>query len=112
MILVANNLDLLRNEFIALLAVASNLGLGEFFPFLEEFNVVLLGFLLNQTVVFVHLSHKLDMTLMHLFHVFFDLEDVLLCKLDWYKATTRTVKFGLLPPRNEVRFELRVLEIF
>jgi hypothetical protein len=58
-------------ELLRLLAILSDLVFCHFTPFLEKFDVVVLGFLLDHFVVEVHLSHKLDVALMDDFHVFF-----------------------------------------
>lgn len=68
-------------ECLRLLTVLSDLILGYFPPFLEEFNVVLLCFLFDHLVIFIHFSHQLDMPLVHLGHVLLDLQDVRFRKL-------------------------------
>lgn len=59
-----------------------NLLLCDFLPLLKEFDVILLGLLLDEFVVLVHLSHQSHVPLVHLLHIFFDFDDVLLRKLD------------------------------
>lgn len=77
-----NSFDLLLDETVALLPVACDLCPGKLLPLGKELNVVLLGLVLDHLVVVVHVGHQLDVPLMHLPHVFLDLEDVGLRKVE------------------------------
>ena len=64
------------------LPILLNLLLSDFLPLLQELDVVLLRLLLDEFVVLVHLPHQSHVPFVHLLHVFLDLDDVLLGKLD------------------------------
>ena len=72
-----------EGKLLCVLSVLLDLSLCNFFPFTKELDIVLLGLLFNQFIVFVHFSHKANMAIVHLFHILFNLNDVFLGKLDW-----------------------------
>ena len=50
-------------------------------PFLQKLYIVFLRLLLNKLIVCIHLTHQINMTLVHFFHVLFDSIYVLSCEL-------------------------------
>ena len=72
----------LEGQSLCSFPVLLDLLLGDFLPLLQEFDVILLGLLLDEFVVLVHLPHQSHVPLVHLLHIFFDFDDMLLRKLD------------------------------
>ena len=74
-------LNFLGNKLITLIFIPRYFVFCKFFPFLQEFYIVLLSFLFNKPIVVIHFSHKLDMSFVHAFHVFLNLLYMLSGKL-------------------------------
>jgi hypothetical protein len=72
----------LESQSLSRFPILLNLLLCDFLPLLKKFDIILLSLLLNEFVVLVHLSHQSNVPLVHLLHIFFDFDDVLLRKLD------------------------------
>jgi hypothetical protein len=109
-VLSFGNLLLFDLKLFTLFSVLIYLAFGNFAPFLEEFNVVFLSFLLDHFVVGIHFTHQFDMSIVHVLHVFFDFFNVGLCKLKRYQMGWVRFFFGIVAIVLIVSVVLKLIE--